>query len=100
MNYAVGHNMPGYLPESDVEIFSTFEDAKDYLRGELISYADHVADVVGFDETLDDENVSGVLMAYDQVAGWTEPDTLYTSAHPGLAWWIMETDEEVTDDDR
>lgn len=34
-HYHAGRNMPGYMPEADVETFDTFEDAKRYTIGEL-----------------------------------------------------------------
>jgi len=96
-NYACGHNMPGYMPESDVEIFDTFADARDYLVDELRRYADHLADGFGSDDV--DADVRDAESAADTVSGWEGPDTTYTDAHPGLAWWIMETYEDVTGDE-
>ena len=40
-NYVVGHNMPGYLPESDPYVVADWESARDSLIWELDSIADY-----------------------------------------------------------
>ncbi|HZQ78745.1 MAG TPA: hypothetical protein VFE55_15530 [Acidimicrobiia bacterium] len=42
-HFHAGHNDAGYLPESDVEAFSTFEDAKSWQIQELLWAADNMA---------------------------------------------------------
>jgi hypothetical protein len=43
IHFHAGHNDAGYLPESEVETFDTFEDAKAYMISELLSAADNMA---------------------------------------------------------
>ena len=40
-HFHAGHNDAGYLPESDVPSFATFEDAKAYMIAELLQAAAH-----------------------------------------------------------
>lgn len=40
-HYHVGHNMPGYLPESDVDIARTKGEAIELLKGRKRMFLDH-----------------------------------------------------------
>lgn len=42
-HFHAGQNLPGYLPESDVACFSTFDEAKRYIIGNMLQQADDVA---------------------------------------------------------
>lgn len=86
-NYAVGHNMAGYLPESDVYVVSTFDEAKTILISDLLfaaDYADSETAAQQYDALAQDVNL------------WNGPDTLYVDYRSGqMAYWIEETTEEV-----
>lgn len=43
IHFHAGHNDPGYLPESDVEIFTTFDDARYYMIDKLLDAAENFA---------------------------------------------------------
>lgn len=90
MNYAVGHNMPGYLPESTVSVVETFEEAKAILIHDLKFQEDYAAD---------ESEAEDYCAAAEDVNLWSSPDSIYVGSHPELAWWIMETDEEVDEGD-
>lgn len=89
MNYAVGHNVAGYLPESDVYIVEDFETAKAYLIHDLLFHADYA-------ETGDIGDA--LANAAEDVNLWNGPDCLYVETIDSehcipTAWWITETDE-------
>jgi hypothetical protein len=93
MNYAVGHNIAGYMPESDVEIFEDFDSAKRYLIDEMLRSADYAET-----ETIAED----LTNTAEDVNLWSGPDTCYVeeidSAHCiPTAYWIVETDEEVAE---
>jgi hypothetical protein len=52
MVFTAGHNMAGYLPESDVYSFGSFDEAKSYVISELLHVADHAA---GYGDDEEDE---------------------------------------------
>jgi hypothetical protein len=94
MNYAVGHNIAGYLPEADVYVTSTFEDAKAYLIHDLLFHADYA-------ETGDIGDA--LANAAEEVNLWNGPDTVYVEEIDSehcipTAYWIVETDEECEDE--
>lgn len=90
MNYSYGHNLPGYLPESDVWIVATFDEAKRGLIAD-IRYAEDSA-AMGDDE----DAAEDLCAAAEDVNLWSSPDYLIAA---GLAWWIAETDEPVSEDE-
>lgn len=89
-NYAVGHNLPGYLPESDVWVTDDFAHAKAMLIEDLKRAEDHHG--MGDNE----DSAEECCHAAEDVNLWSSPGTLYAA---NLAWWIVETDEPVTDPD-
>jgi hypothetical protein len=42
IHYHAGHNMPGYLPESDVYTCGTFDEAKSIVIDDLDRYGDYL----------------------------------------------------------
>ena len=89
MAYTAGHNIPGYLPESDVETFDTYRDAADWLRQEMMRAADGIADVYGETSPL----LFSYFDAYDALAG-DDGNAFHivpTSDSPhdlGIAYWV------------
>jgi hypothetical protein len=94
MNYAVGHNVSGYLPESDVYVTDTFADAQAYLIHELLFAADYAET-----EDIGDE----LALAAEDVNLWNGPDTCYVEMIDSehcipTAWWIDVTEEEIEEE--
>jgi hypothetical protein len=90
VNYAVGHNIAGYLPEADVHVVATFEEAKAILIHDLLFAADHAES--------EDEGDELAGLAED-VNLWNRPDTAYANYRSGyMAYWIAETGEDVDDE--
>ena len=85
-HYHVGHNMPGYLPESDVFYASDLATAKAYMIADLLHEADY------------DENYG------DELAGLAEDVNLagpsgWDDQVGNLAWWITPcADEDCADE--
>ncbi len=95
MNYAAGHNVSGYLPESDVEIFEDFDSAKRYLIDEILFAADY-AETETIAENLDslaqDVNLWSAPGDLDYVDMIDSPHCIPT------AWWICETSETTSEE--
>jgi hypothetical protein len=98
MNYVVGHNMPGYLPESDPWISSDWEEARNALLEDMDRHADSLAELFDDYETVQEhEELSELVraMADLQTAaagtewGWTVGNTAY---------WLSLTEEEPIDE--
>ena len=94
MNYAVGHNVAGYMPEADVYVTDEFVNAKSALIYDLLFAADYA-------ET--DEIGNCLALAAEEVNLWNGPDCLYVSMIDSehcipTAWWITETDEMPEDE--
>ena len=82
MNWAVGSNIPGYLPEGDISVTSDPNEAKDILIETLKFGEDYAAtetEAEEFCHAAEDVNLMSV------------PLTVYVN---GVAYWIQETDEE------
>ena len=99
-NYVVGHNMPGYLPESDPWITSDWETARNALLEDMDRHADSLADV--FDENGDYAGEDKVELAELESA----IDDLRQSP-AGRPWamivgntsyWLSFTEESETDE--
>ena len=91
-NYAVGHNMAGYLPESDVWITDDFTAGKQSLIDDLL----RAADVAG--DAGDDDDADELAALAEDVNLWNGPDVVYSTFRSGhMAWWITATDEAVTE---
>ena len=95
MNHAYGHNVSGYLPESDTYVVETFDEAKRGLIADMLRTADY-AETESIAEDLTN--------TAEDVNLWSGPDTAYVEMMESehcipTAWWIMETEEEVSDDE-
>jgi hypothetical protein len=94
VNYAVGHNIAGYLPECDVFVTDVFDQAKRYLISEMLEAADYAeTEDIATDLTLQAEDVNL----------WSGPGTCYVEMIDSehcipTAWWITETDEMPEND--
>lgn len=87
-NYVVGHNMPGYLPESDPWITSDWESARDSLLEDMDRHADSLAD---FEDDVTERAMDDLRKAPAGTEwGWTVGNTAY---------WLSFTDEEVSEDE-
>ena len=94
-NYAVGHNMAGYLPESEVWITDDFAAAKQSLIDDLLRAADDAGDA---GDAGDDDEADELAALAEDVNLWNGPDCVYSEFRSGLmAWWITATDEAVTE---
>ncbi len=88
--YAVGHNVAGYMPESDVHITSDIDSARRYLISEMLWHADNA-------ET--EEIAENLTSAAEDVNLWSAPGGVcyvecIDSPHCiPTAFWICETDE-------
>jgi hypothetical protein len=88
MNYAVGHNMPGYLPDDPESVYVTdsFEDAKRYLIHQLAwteNYAESEDIAEDFSAAQQDVNL------------WSSPCDIPIDNE---VWWIQPTDELIADE--
>ena len=105
IHYHAGHNMPGYLPESDVWIYATFDEAK---AGQ-IEEMEYIADVL--DSWADDRPCDGDIPCgvhgndcghdkANEVAAAEQDLNLESGPEwqdyaGGLSWWIQAcTDED------
>lgn len=105
-NYVVGHNLPGYLPESDPWITDSWESARDALIDDLERLADHASDLAGdLDlEAIDEmqEEFRQTLQSIDRAQAELRalPEGFdYLTYADGLAYWLSITDEEVNTED-
>lgn len=103
VHYHAGHNMPGYLPESDVETFATFADAKshtiyelNYAAENVDSWADeHDCDDVPCPTYGDDcphDQANALSLAAEDLNLDSGPE--WSDVVAGLAWWINECHED------
>jgi hypothetical protein len=95
-NYVTGHNMAGYLPESDPWITADWESARDSLLWDLESVADYFA------EGLEDDRGQAGLAAADEaiaeVKALKHGETFL--AHVDISvYWLETTDEMPEDED-
>lgn len=91
MNWSVGHNLPGYIPESDPVITSEWEDAVITFINELERVRD--------DEFISDDDADDCQRAIEQVQAMDPAAYLFYVGEPLIAYWINETDQPPTDDD-
>ncbi len=84
MSFAVGHNVPGYLPDSTVSIVETFDGAVEVLVWDLMFQEDYAED---------EDTAESFCHAAGEVNLWLTPQN--TDVIAGEVWWIMESDEEV-----
>ncbi len=79
MNWVAGFNQPGYLPESDPEVFDNYLDAVEYLRDELATSTEDYNE----DEYEEAQNDFQAMLPaeHDKEWSWLAPD--------GYAYWVM-----------
>jgi hypothetical protein len=111
--FHVGHNLPGYLPESDVSHFDNIDDAISCLVEDIRMVSDNL-------ETWSDEHDCDDIPCptYGDSCPWNQAgdcDSLisyltddaditraggdFLGYAAGLAWWIVPCDEEGCDND-
>jgi hypothetical protein len=88
--YCVGHNMVGYLPESDVWYTERWDDAKSSLLDDLDRYADHLAEMI--EEGTESEELNEVDTAMNELKSADGPEWGWITGN--LSWWIAT--EEMT----
>jgi hypothetical protein len=107
VNYAVGRNLAGYLPESDVVVFDTWRDAAEYLASEMKCYADTDDDAVWQtlpDDHADDEmpsmlaTVESILRDDPPKDGQEFGAIVEDNDGRMISFWLMFTDEPVSDE--
>jgi hypothetical protein len=95
-NYVVGHNMPGYLPESDPWITADWETARNALLEDMDRHADLLAEY--------NDNIGGEL---DELADLEAMIVSLKEALAGSEWgvivgntsyWLSFTEESETDE--
>jgi hypothetical protein len=88
-NYAVGHNMVGYMPESDVWITDDFESAKQSLADDIIRDLDSL-------EQADDvpaDRLAPYNEAIEELAALKEAQEFYVILGYE-SYWIAFSEEE------
>lgn len=89
--YAVGWNMPGYIPEAEVEIFETFADSRDYLLDTVERFADSDADVLTEQELAEkwDDLIGQIRSLPDDMSEWQGYD-----GELSLSFWITVSEDD------
>lgn len=83
VSFAVGSNMPGYLPDSEPHYVKTWEDAVAVLVEDLRFEADYGPD---------DDDTATYTRAADDVALWTNRAGRVNEIHVcGRVYWIEAT---------
>lgn len=99
MNYAVGHNTPGYSPESDVWVTEDYDSAKRALIDDLERHADWLDEIGLHDQA---EEVSAECEDLNLASVGTEWSTTVPSSDSehdlGLSFWLNVTEEEPEED--
>jgi hypothetical protein len=81
--FAVGSNVPGYLPDAEPHMVKTWEEAKQVLIADLLFEADYGPD---------DEDTASYTRAADDVAAWTTPTGRVNEISVcGRVYWIETT---------
>lgn len=93
MNWVVGYNMPGYLPENDPWVTDDWESARDALVDELERDAEFAVEPggEGIDVTLYNDAIAE-LKALESGQEWA-------TTIGNLAYWLNATDQEPEDDE-
>lgn len=91
MHYHAGHNMPGYLPESDVYRFDTFEEAKLSTIYDIDRYGDYLFDCERHDDA---DNSSAIMedLNLDNGPEWSD-------IVGDIAYWINQCDDDCPEND-
>lgn len=99
MHIHVGHNIPGYLPESDVLCFDNVTDALDALRHEIKDQQDYYYEsccTTHDGENADNEPCEWCSVATDCEAALSaiaDGDAAYAFERNGSAGWIFSPPE-------
>ena len=97
--YAIGQNVPGYLPMADEPyLCTTFDDAKRALIAEMDRSADHAAEC---DKSAHADAIDAAMQAVNL---WSSPDsTIVTDPERehdlGISYWIVAVDRADIDAD-
>jgi hypothetical protein len=96
-NYAVGSNMPGYLPDGDVWITSDYRSAREALKADI-----EAACTTNYDIDVERSSYEDVADEaqefFDVVDSTTEAEFNGFEFHyDGSVFWMMTTDETPDD---
>lgn len=91
-NWVVGHNMVGYLPESDPWVTSDHEAAKQSLVDDLERFADQAED--GGDHT----EAEALTEAAEELSA-LPADTEWGTVVGYTSFWLNATDEEPEEEE-
>lgn len=99
--WSIGSNMPGYMPEADVNYASSWEDAKAIMLGDLRYTLEVVTDQlagVDVEPDADDyaENLTSAMNDLEMENGPTWGTTVDDSPS-GTAYWIEQVVMSVAD---
>jgi len=86
--WAVGYNMPGFMPDNDPSYFTTYDEAREYLIDELTRAAD---------EAEDDANALPYTNAIYHVKA-TETGAEYGQTIGAYHWWLSRADNDGMDE--
>ncbi len=105
MNWAIGHNIAGYLPEDEGVVFDNWADAFTTLRAEMRDYAD-TDDEAAMGELPEDafaDDYPVMLATVDSILVDDQalPDRawqVWVNDHDGrpVVFWVDRTDEPAT----
>lgn len=79
--YIAGWNTPGYLPETEPEVFETFDEAKCYVLETMLFHEDSVTD--------QDKDLAEELSHLQQDVN-LESGPFNTHCVDGLVYWVQE----------
>lgn len=88
VNYAVGNNDPGYLPDGEPYVTSDADQAKRVLIADMLFNADHT----------DDEAEAEELTAWAEDLNMSDVSGGWSVIVADRAYWIEPTDEEPDDE--
>lgn len=84
--YSAGWNMPGYMPDSEPAVFTSFESAKASILESIENAADEMAQEI--DETSAEQQEEAEI---DDGKAWVEKQTSEFSVHVGkYVYWVQE----------
>lgn len=103
--YAVGHNMPGYLPESDVWVTDDHDAAKRSLIDDMERDADHYCDVAASIVDDDPTEAERLRTLADEISAAQQDLNLISAGSEwgeiigNVSYWLNVTEEAPSDDD-
>lgn len=94
MHYIVGHNVPGYMPETESYPCETLEEARSVLIADLLNAADGYG--MGDQEDIAEEYAA----AAEDVNLWSSADSVLLPCvggeyDLGTVWWIVEAEGDA-----